>query len=185
MVKPPEMVDAHGGANFGEQGLALKPRERRRNVMIQARMRAGASWSDACILNLSSRGMLVKASNMPSRGSYLEIRRGSYVIVARVVWANAGRFGVQTQDLVPAEGLINHPDRPEAAAKPGDRNFADRRTAARPSASRHEASRWRARASEFCVFALLGAAGAMAALGAVDELLARPLAVVETALKRS
>jgi hypothetical protein len=153
--------------------------------MIQARMRAGASWSDACILNVSSRGMLVKSSNMPQRGSYLEIRRGAYVIVARVVWANAGRFGVQTQDLVPTDGLINYPDRPATAARPGDGSFVERRTAARPSATRHEASRWRARASEFFVFALLGAAGATAALGAVDELLAKPLAVVETALKRS
>lgn len=162
---------------------ALKPREPRRKVMIPARMRSGAAWSDACILDLSSRGMLVKAPVAPSRGSYLEIRRGSCVIVARVVWANADRFGVHTQDRVPADGLINHPDRP-ATAKPDETGFVERRTAARASVARHEASRWRGRAWEFCAFVLLGAAGATIALGAVDDLLAKPLARVESALEK-
>jgi hypothetical protein len=153
--------------------------------MIKARMRSGASWSDACILNLSSRGMLVKAPVSPTRGSYLEIRRGAYVIVARVVWSDADRFGVQTQDPVPAEGLINHPDRPAAVVQKGQAGFVERRTAARPRAEQHEASRRRASAWEFGAIALLGAVGAIAALGAVGELLARPLAMVETALKKS
>ena len=148
-------------------------------------MRSGASWSDACILDISSRGMLVRASNVPSRGSYLEIRRGSYVIVARVVWANADRFGVQTQELVPTADLINNPDRPATSPKADDASLVERRSSARPTASRFEASRWRARALEFCAFASIGAAGAMAALGAVDELLAKPLGLVETALKKS
>lgn len=150
--------------------------------MIAARMRSGASWSDACILNLSSRGMLVKAPVPPSRGSYLEIRRGSHVIVARVVWANADRFGVLTQDPVPAEGLIHHPDGTKPGAQVGEAAFVERRAATRPQAGKFEASRWRARAWEFGAISLLGAVGAIAALGAVSELLARPLAVVETAL---
>ena len=151
--------------------------------MIPARMRVGAAWSDACILNLSSRGMLLRAQGAPSRGSYLEIRRGAYVIVARVVWTNADRFGVWTQDVVPADGLINHPDRTAAKPEPGD--FVDRRAAPRPASERHETSRRRARAMEFGAFALLGAIGATMALGAVEQLLARPLAAVETALGRS
>lgn len=146
-------------------------------------MRSGTSWSDACILNLSSRGMLVKTPVAPSRGSYLEIRRGPYVIIARVVWANADRFGVQTQDLVPAEELINQHGQPATAAGPSGSGFAERRAVARHS-TLHEASRWRARAVEFGAFAFLGAAGATVALGAVGELLASPLAAVETALGR-
>lgn len=147
-------------------------------------MRAGASWSDACILNLSSRGMLVRASEAPSRGSYLEICRGSYVIVARVVWSNTDRFGVRTQDVIPADGLIHHPDR-DVPGVPVDGGRVDRRSARRSADQRHETSRRRGRAMEFVAFALLGAVGALAGLGAVEELLARPLAAVETALGRS
>lgn len=127
--------------------------------------------------------MLLRSAGAPSRGSYLEIRRGSYVIVARVVWANADRFGVWTQDAIPADGLIKHPDR-NAAAKPEADSFVDRRAAPRPTSERHETSRSRARAMEFGAFALLGAVGATMALGAVEELLARPLAAVETALSK-
>ena len=153
--------------------------------MIQARMRAGASWSDACILNLSSRGMMIKADKAPSRGSYLEIRRGSYVIVARVVWSNSERFGVQTQDLVPADDLINQPDRAAPKAGAASADFVERRASARPTTAQFDSSRWRGRAMEFCVFLLLGGVGAMLALGAVGDLFAKPLAVVETALDKS
>lgn len=152
--------------------------------MIQARMRAGASWSDACILNLSSRGMLIKADQAPSRGSYLEIRRGAYVLVARVIWANSDRFGVQTQDPVPAEGLIHPPDQAGAGVAPHDGAFVERRAATRPPAVL-EASRQQSRAIEFCAFLLVGAIGAMLALGAVEGLMAKPLAVVEKALNKS
>jgi hypothetical protein len=147
--------------------------------MIKARMRAGASWSDACILNMSSRGMLVHAPSAPSRGSYLEIRRGSYVIVARVVWANDNRFGVRTQEIVPADDLIRNPDAEAQASNSPSSGFVERRAVPR---QKHEASRWRARAIEFGTFALLGGIAATMILGAMGELLARPLALVETAL---
>ena len=161
--------------------VVLRPREPRRKVMIKARMRAGSSWSDACILNMSSRGMLVHAPSAPSRGSYLELRRGDYVIVARVVWANDNRFGVQTQDVVPADDLIRNPDVAVQSINPQPSGFVERRAAPR---RRHEASRWRARAFEFCTFALLGGIAATLMLGAVGEILAHPLEAVETALSR-
>lgn len=149
--------------------------------MIKARMRAGASWSDACILNMSSRGMLVHAPTVPSRGSYLEIRRGGYVIVARVVWANDNRFGVQTQDVVPADDLIRDPDGAVQAVRKDAAGFVERRAVPR---QRHESSRWRGRALEFGTFAMLGGIAATLMLGAMGELLARPLALVETALSK-
>lgn len=144
-------------------------------------MRAGASWSDACILNMSSRGMLVHAPSAPSCGSYLEIRRGGYVIVARVVWANDNRFGVQTQDLVPADDLIRNPDGTVQTINAQPSAFVERRATPR---QRHETSRWRARVIEFGTFALLGGIAATLMLGAMGELLARPLALVETALSK-
>ena len=150
--------------------------------MIWARVRAGASWSDACILNLSSRGMLVRASKAPSLGSYLEIRRGAHVMVARVVWTEADRFGVRTQDSFSPVDLIRHPEGIGAQANlsaPG----AERRAVHRPApAARHDSSRWRGRAVEFGTFALVGMVAATLGLGAIDALLARPLLVVQAAL---
>lgn len=162
----------------------MKQRETRRKVMIWARVRAGASWSDACILNLSSRGMLVRASKAPSLGSYLEIRRGAHVMVARVVWTEADRFGVRTQESFSPAELIRHPDCAGAQVNgfvPG----GERRAAHRPSAAaRHEASRWRGRVIQFGTFAMVSLAAATLGLGAVDALLARPLVVAQNALGR-
>ena len=162
--------------------MALKLREPRLNVMIQARVRIGASWNDACILNLSSRGMLVRAPTAPDRGSYLEIRRGNHVIVARVVWSNADRFGVYTQDPVPAADLIKGTSSAGGAATSGQASFSERRTVPRPLLPTSERSRWRARAMEFSTVALLGGVASILFLGAVGEMLGRPLMAVEAAL---
>ena len=53
-------------------------------------MRSGASWHDVCILNLSLHGAGIQALEPPARGSYVEIRRGSHVIIA----ASPGRRGI-------------------------------------------------------------------------------------------
>jgi hypothetical protein len=162
--------------------FGVKPREPRRKVMIEARMRAGTSWSDALILNLSSRGMLVRADQSPGRGSYLEIRRGPYVIVARVAWSKSGIFGVLTQDPVPADGLIRDPDGAAAAARPGTASFKERRTASRPPGVRHESSRQKARFAEFALIALACGIAAVLFVSAVAELVAKPLDMARAAL---
>ena len=149
--------------------------------MINARMRCGASWSDACILNLSKRGMLVQSPEAPSRGSYLEIRRGSHVIVARVVWANSTRFGISTQDDVPAEELIADRVMPAPAPGPGGASCQERRARPRPGQS-HEASRWKSRTMEFMAMALAGSVAAYLLLGTVASSLGRPLGAVTQAL---
>ena len=168
------------------QGLAartgrLKPREERLNVVMRARIRVGASWNDACILNLSTRGMLVRASTALDRGSYLEIRQGGHVIVARVIWRRADRFGVQTQDPIPAAALIRGtgPSVAPTIARPG---AAERRAAIRPAAPTAEASRQRARAAQFWMATVVGGIAAILALGAMGDLLGRPLKAVGTVL---
>jgi len=79
----------------------MRPREDRRRVMISSRLRCGIQWRDAVIVNVSSRGVGLSAGSPPDPGSYVEIRRGAYLIVARVIWVNGVRFGVRTQDCVP------------------------------------------------------------------------------------
>jgi hypothetical protein len=150
--------------------------------MIGARMRAGASWSEAFILNMSSKGLLVRSDQSPSRGSYLEICRGHHVIVARVVWSGSGRFGVQTQDPVPAASLIRNPDA-LAPAKPSAANLEDRREASRPPPQvRHEGSRQKARVAEFMAVALLCGLAALLIAGTLGNFMAAPLDAVQAAL---
>jgi len=145
-------------------------------------MRAGTSWSDALILNLSSRGMLVRADPSPNRGSYLEIRRGSHVIVARVVWSGPGRFGVQTQDPVSADSLVGDAGGPAAPIRPGSSGFQERRAASRPAEVRHESSRQKARFGEFAAIALLCGIFVLFIGGAVFEVFSRPLGDARAAL---
>jgi hypothetical protein len=150
--------------------------------MIRARMRAGATWSDACILNFSTRGMLVRAARSPSRGSYLEIRRGDHMIMARVVWSDSGRFGVQTQDPVPADRLILDPQGSVPTGKLGETGLAERRSAPRPPEAGHQASRRTGGAMEFAALALTGAFAAVLVGGAVAQIAAGPVTAAQAAL---
>ena len=142
-------------------------------------MRVGASWADACILNQSSRGMLVQSGAAPQRGNYLEIRRGRHVVVARVIWSCDERFGVETQEPVSAEELIREADNGSI-----DTRLApdERRAAPRLLRERREASRQHGRAFEFGSLALFGIASAFLIFATVDEFLGRPLSALEAAL---
>jgi hypothetical protein len=150
--------------------------------MIMARVRMGSSWSDACILNLSTRGMLVRAPKSPARGAYLEIRRGAYVIVARVIWSMPDRFGVQTQDPVPADGLIRDPEGSPPSAEPEEAGFRERRARSRPHEVRHEASRRKGRAMEFGVLIAFAALTAILIGDSIAGAFAVPLGLADAAL---
>ena len=68
--------------------------------MLPARMRSASGWSDACILNLSSRGLLVYSNGTANPGSFVEVRRGGQLVVARVVWRENQRIGLSSSDAV-------------------------------------------------------------------------------------
>lgn len=145
-------------------------------------MRSGASWNDALILNMSSKGLLVRSSQSVNRGSYLEIRRGPHVIVARVIWSASDRLGLQTQDPVPAADLIRDPDGAAAGKKRGEAGLEDRRSAPRPVEVRHETSRHSGRALEFAAIALACGIVALLIGNAVAEVVATPLGAAQAAL---
>ena len=75
--------------------------------MIKARMRSGVSWHDVCILNLSVHGVGIRAAEPPARGTYVEIRRGSQMIVARVAWTKGHRAGLRSQDAIFINVIVN------------------------------------------------------------------------------
>lgn len=142
-------------------------------------MRSGAAWHDACILNVSSRGMLLQAADPPLRGSYLEIRRGALVIVAEVMWAKSHRFGVKTQDVLPVDAIVDNVAAPEVGEgiKVGDRRRPDR-----PTLQAHQHSRHQARLIEYGFAGALALAVAGFAASEVYSVLARPAASVTVAL---
>ena len=75
--------------------------------MIPARLRNGAAWADACILNISSRGLLVHSPRGVPQGGIVELRRGEHVIVARVVWRDGTRVGLRADDRLPVDEIIS------------------------------------------------------------------------------
>ena len=152
--------------------------------MIAARMRHGNQWCDANILNISSRGLLLHAATPPSRGTYVEVRRGTHIIVGRVVWANDNRFGVRAQDRLAIDSVITDisPDR-RSANDVGD-GPAERRAQPRPERLewRHAQSREKGRVLQFACISGLSLVLAACAYEAVTDTLSRPLSQVSTQL---
>lgn len=162
-------------------------REPRRNVVLNARMRVGACWNDVCILNISSRGLLLQIAEPPRQGSYLELRRGRHAILARVIWTESHRCGVRTQDLLPVEEIVNDRESPPAPtdAPAVAATFAERRPSLREREVQHENSRMLSRAIEFCTITVFAASAAVAAFGTLEQSLSRPLVYASAALARN
>lgn len=147
-------------------------------------MNAGGRWTDVCIHNASSRGLLVAADDPPASGSYVDIRRGSLVIIGRVVWRKGRFFGVRTQDRIVVPALVDEPRR-GAAAAPAPK--IERRTSARLAAEgriarRVERSRRMAAMFQFGFLAVAATAAAAVMADEVSTTLARPLAAVSSTL---
>ena len=155
-----------------------KQRETRRSVVLPARLRADRGWGDACILNLSSKGMLVYSAAEASPGAYIELRRGTHAIVARVVWRSNNRMGLCSQDLLPVDEVIRGSPLQQARTPELGIQVAVRRTE-----RRYESSRARARTVQFLSITLVAAALASVAYATVAETLSRPLAQVASILR--
>ena len=152
-----------------------KPREWRRRVMMPARLRHGASWSDACILNISSRGLMIHTGRPVSQGTLVEIRRGDHSIVARVMWRDGARAGLRSEERVPVEDIVSLGQSPALQLTASLRDRRQRRRS-------HDQSRTEGRVIEFAGVALISACVAGAALRMVEVALARPLALIAAAL---
>lgn len=163
----------------------LKPRELRRKVVIEAQMRIGAAWGEVCLLNLSSRGALARSAEPPPKGTYVEFRRGSHVIVACVMWAEKHRFGVRTQDPIRVDDLISDPDGSSASANGSAQvqpNAKWKQAYKRPAGQQHEQSRMMARSMEFCILVGSGVICAGVAFALVQTAVSEPMSQISEAL---
>jgi hypothetical protein len=154
-----------------------KPRELRYRVVLPARMRAGCAWSDACILNVSSRGLMIRASRPVVQGSTIELWRGERVIVARVMWREGLKAGLSAEDPLPLEEIATL-GRSPALQLTADRAGRERRQRPRT----HEDSRLLSRAIEFVSIAVIVSCFAGTVFAMVEAALTKPIAVVEQAL---
>lgn len=166
----------------------FRPREERITVLIPSRMRLGAKWVDVVIHNVSSRGLMAGCDTPPAPGSYVEIRRGTIVIVGRVMWQKDRFFGLRSQDRLSVQGLVNEPrlaQRPQQAkdSDQGERR-ADRRLAHEARLARSvERSRAFSSAFQFVIIALVGVSIAAAAAHSVYGMLQRPADAIGQALE--
>ena len=147
-------------------------------------MRVGGTWADACILNISSRGVMIQSAAPPPRGTYLELRRGARVIIGRVMWDKKHRCGIATQERLDVDAILAGPDGAEPAdgASPATAPKPDRRSASRAHAQAFERSRQTSRAFEFVCIAIFGAAGCLLAFTAVERVFAVPLMIIDEGL---
>ncbi|WP_139198099.1 PilZ domain-containing protein [Sphingomonas gellani] len=145
----------------------FRQREPRVRVIVPCRMNHNGGWLDACIHNVSSRGMLVASDGSVKSGDYIDIRRGTLVIIGRVVWAKDRFFGVRTQDRISVDALVGEPRRatrpPAAVEAPGERRSATRYASEAQAAHRAERSR---QMSSFMQYGLLVCVALIVALAA-------------------
>ena len=121
--------------------------------------------------------MILSARVSPS-DSIVELRRGEHVIIARVVWREGGRVGLQSAARVPVEEMMStHAAQPQLVGTGG--RPVERRRHSRDAAS---SARLRGRAREFVAVGLIGASLASAAWLMTEQALARPMALVASAL---
>jgi hypothetical protein len=155
-----------------------RPRELRRRVLLPARMRTNAGWADACILNVSSRGLLIHSARPACDDRVIELRHGQHAMVARVMWRIGTRAGLRCEQRVPVEELVNLGADAALQLTAPRHGKIERRKQARLE----DHSRLRSRAMQFASIAVVGACLALGASVLVAEALARPLAAVSAAL---
>ena len=142
-------------------------------------MRSPSGWSDACILNISSTGLMVYSDGAAEPGHTVELRRGGQLVIARVVWRRNQRMGLASHDPVPVEDIISS-ETADAARTTAEGFHVERRRQPRDP----EKSRQTGRAFEFLSLAVAGTLLAGAAGAFVYDALVRPAHAVQAALQR-
>jgi hypothetical protein len=147
--------------------------------MLPARLRVGVRWSDACILNISSRGLMISAGNAFVEGSTVEVRRGAHAILARVMWREGPKAGLWADEPLPVEDIVTMAQSATLEVTAADSLTMERR---RRKRAIYDDSRQRARALQFA-FSVVVAVGLSAAiLSMVQHAFGKPIAIVGSVL---
>jgi hypothetical protein len=145
---------------------------------MPARLRSRSGWTDACILNISSRGLMIHSSLAGPQGSVVELWRGDHVIVARVMWQDGARAGLQTDERLAVEDILSLAGAATMTLTVSERGPADGRKAPRDDPDR----RTRGRMIVFVGVVVAACTLAAGAYGMVEQALATPMAMIHIAL---
>jgi len=156
-----------------------RPRELRRRVLLPARLRNGAQWSDACILNVSSRGLMIQSTLAGPEGSLMELRRGEHIISARVVWREGSRAGLQSEQRVPVEEIMSLSGSQALQLVASEGALIERRKQPRAASFN---SRLLGRALEFAAVIAIALVLAAGIWSTAEQAFARPLKQASAAL---
>lgn len=152
----------------------MKNRQPRIATLIAARLNSDDGWSDVVIRNISAHGAMLQLAAPPRRGTYVELRRGTSVIVGRTIWNDGQHCGIQTQDRVPLESWLSATPAAAIDAIPnGERRHIQR---AGPSGLRIEARSFGLLLQSF----LITVVTASFAIIAVSELYERVAPIITT-----
>lgn len=156
----------------------LKPREARQSVVFTVRIRQDSGWTDACIRNISSRGLKLEMKSPPPKGSFIEIRRGSLVIVGQVRWSEPNCCGLRTQDRITVAQLQRA--QAEAAAASKESGYSERRATVRVLTPEEIAERSRMKSALFQRVILIAAVvvGAIILATSMFDVMQKPMAKV-------
>jgi hypothetical protein len=158
-------------------------REPRKTVRIGVRLKDDAGWSDAQILNVSSRGVMALCQDPPRRGSYVEVRRGTYIMIGRVAWTGTDRIGVHVRERIDIENLRLPVTPGRKAPRPVGEMQMRVCEPRKPSVDeRATASARFARAFDFAAIAIIAVGLAVLASGTGAEAFGSSMAQVERAL---
>ena len=75
--------------------------------MIRAKLRETGRECEACILDVSSRGLCATAADPPRHGSFVELMVGPNCLVGQVKWSGERRFGVQLRERISVIALVS------------------------------------------------------------------------------
>jgi hypothetical protein len=81
--------------------------EPRVKALLRVRLRGAGAERDCCILDVSSRGLLLTTAAPPTRGDFVELIAGTHSLVGHVKWASNRRFGVILRERIDIFALIN------------------------------------------------------------------------------
>ena len=145
--------------------------------MLPTRMRTSAGWGDACILNVSSRGLLIYSNRAAPADGQVELRHGEYLIAAHVVWRNGQRIGLAVEERLPVEEIVTLACSAGLTAvtlngPPRERRFE----------RINSDSRIRSRALQFGSMVLIGAVFSIMVVSLMDEAFAGPMDRIAAAL---
>ena len=139
----------------GDQPLLNQtPRiEDRTKVMIRARLRGPNGECDACVLDISSRGLAASTTTPPARGEFVELLVGRSRLVGQVRWTGQRRFGVSLSERVSVISVIANEGEPAEMSRRVETNGRGANTAVAAREGRNRI--------EFIVFMAIAAAATL------------------------